>query len=372
MPTEPSKSPYSALHPVKLQTIRDAIHPDRYQRSTGRAVAWYVFDGALYLAFITGALLVQSIWLKLLFGLLAGSAIAFMFVWAHDAAHGALFQSKRVAEVMGTIFMLPSFNMYRLWAFGHNRVHHGFTSFTPIDWIWRPWTPSEYAGKRWWQKLTYRLERSPYTCALHYLLRVWWPGMVMFKADAKNKDRRSFIISKLITLGFFLSFSALAFAVAGVWGVLAAVVLPFIVFNYYIALFVFLHHTDPQVPFFSEKEEWSQSIGQLYCSTIVRCSKLSELLIHNILIHAPHHVDPRIPFYHLKGAYEDLASQYGPYIHEVRFSFRHVRGIFKQCQLYDYEAKRWMSFRSARSWINEQAMALSASSSSMVLEEAAK
>ena len=352
---------YTVLRPVKLQTIREAIRPERYRRSTGTAVAWYAFDAFLYLTAIAGALLVEAWWLKLFFGFLAGSAVAFMFVWAHDAAHGALFQSKRVAEVMGTLFMLPSLNMYRLWVFGHNRIHHGFTSLTAVDRIWRPWTPQEYRNKTVWQKVLYRLERSPYTCALHYLLRVWWPGMVRFKADAKSGDQRAFFYSKLITLLFFICFFAFAFWVAGLMGVIAAVILPFLVFNYYIALFVFLHHTHPKVPFFSEKEEWSQSIGQLYCSTIVRCSKISEYFIHNILIHAPHHVDPRIPFYHLKGAYEDLRAQYGQYMHESRFSLLEVRRIFKECKLYDYETKHWMSFRSGRSWIEQKAANIAAS-----------
>ncbi|MHB8367646.1 MAG: fatty acid desaturase, partial [Acidithiobacillus sp.] len=112
MPLTSSDADYEALRPVKLQTIREAIRPERYQRSVNIAIAWYAFDALLYLSAIAGTLLVEAWWLKLLFGFLAGSAVAFMFVWAHDAAHGALFQNKRTAEIMGTIFMLPSLNMY--------------------------------------------------------------------------------------------------------------------------------------------------------------------------------------------------------------------------------------------------------------------
>lgn len=357
-----SPKPYEqciALKSIKLQKIREAIRPERYQRRSSIALMSYVFDGMLYVLAIAGILMIHHWWAQLLLGLLAGSAVAFMFVWAHDAAHGALFENRHLAEILGTLFMLPSFNMYRLWAFGHNRVHHGFTSLTPVDWIWRPWTPQEYRRKSFWQKLTYRLERSPYTCALHYLIRVWWPGMVLFKADTKN--RRAFALSKLLTLSFFVIFSAFSWWMAGPMGFAAAVLLPFLVFNYYIALFVFLHHTHPDVPFFTEKEEWSQSIGQLYCSTVVRCSKFSEILIHNILIHAPHHVDPRIPYYQLQAAYEDLRQEYGDYIHEMRFSFRAVRNIFKACKLYDYESKKWMSYQSGRSWVEEKASELAAS-----------
>ncbi|PKY09879.1 fatty acid desaturase [Acidithiobacillus marinus] len=352
------------LKTLKIQTIRQSIRPECYQRSTPKALFTYAFDGLLYLAAIAGIWLIPYWWAQLLLGLVAGSAVAFMFVWAHDAAHGALFENRHLAEVLGTLFMLPSFNMYRLWAFGHNRVHHGFTSLSAVDWIWRPLTPQEYGQKNAWQKMIYRLERSPYTCALHYLLRVWWPGMIRFKADQKN--RRAFTLSKLLTLLFFILFSCLSWWMAGPMGFIAAVLLPFLVFNYYIALFVFLHHTHPDIPFFMEKEEWSQSIGQLYCSSVVRCSKISEKLIHNILIHAPHHVDPRIPYYHLEAAYADLRAAYGQYIHEIRFSFKEVRHIFRSCKLYDYESRQWMSFRSGRSWIEQKASALSAAANPTV------
>ena len=108
--------------------------------------------------------------------------------------------------------------------------------------------------------------------------------------------------------------SALAWRFGGgLVGVLAGVLIPFIVFNYFIALFVFLHHTHPEVPFFDNRPEWSNTIGQLYCSIVVRCSRLSELLIHNIMIHVPHHVDSKIPFYHLKQAYADLQREYGEF-----------------------------------------------------------
>jgi omega-6 fatty acid desaturase (delta-12 desaturase) len=66
------------------------------------------------------------------------------------------------------------------------------------------------------------------------------------------------------------------------------------------------------------------------------------------MIHVPHHVEPRIPFYRLKAAYRDLQKDYGPYLHEYRFRWLTVWRIFRQCKLYDFESKKWYSFREAR------------------------
>ncbi len=339
---------YQALRDIKLTTVRKAISDACYNRSVLQTFGWYAFDLALYLGLMWGVFSSDAWWAKLLFGFGAGCAVAFMFVWAHDAAHGALFKSDWTAEILGTVFMLPSLNPYRLWCHGHNRVHHGFTSFTPVDWIWRPLRPQEYAALPWYRKLIYRLERWPYTCALHYVLKVWWPGMVIYRPDAKSRERLGYSIHQVLTAGFAVALSLVAWHWGGgLLGVIAGVLIPFVVFNYFIALFVFLHHTHPEVPFFDHRSEWSNTIGQVYCSVTWRCSRLSELLIHNIMIHVPHHVDPRIPFYRLKSAYADLRRDYGEYIHEYRFRWRTVRDIFRRCQLYDFDSKTWYSFREA-------------------------
>ena len=343
---------YQALKDIKLTTVRKAISNACYDRSVLQTFGWYAFDLLLYVGLLWGVFASDAWWAKLLFGLGTGCAVAFMFVWAHDAAHGALFKSEWAAEIFGTSLMLPSLNMYRLWCHGHNRVHHGFTSYTPVDWIWRPLTPSAYAVLPWHRKFVYRFELTPFGCALHYLLKVWWPGMVMYRPEKASRERLGYSVNKLITVAFAVILSAASYRWAGgILGVIAAVVLQFIVLNYFIALFVYLHHTHPDVPFFDHRAEWSNTIGQVYCSIVWRCSKLSELLVHNIMIHIPHHVEPRIPFYRLKAAYADLQKEYGQYLHEYRFRWTTVWSIFHRCKLYDFESQTWYSFREARALV---------------------
>lgn len=333
---------------ISLREVRAKISPVCEQRSRLRTFGALGLDLALYGACIAVALAANPLWLKLLAGIGAGCCVAFLFVWAHDAAHGALFENRRSAEFFGTIAMLPSLNMYRLWSFGHNRVHHGFTSLSTMDWIWRPWTPEEYAAATPARRALYRAERTPWGCALHYLIHVWWQRMVRFNPGQTPEERTRMRNNKLLTLGFVLTFSVLAFVYGGgVAGVVSAVILPFIVFNYFIALFVYLHHTHPDIPFFVQRDQWSPAVGQLYCSTIVRFSWLMEKLTHNIMIHVPHHVNPHIPFYRLPQAYADLKQHYAHYMHEYRFSWVAMFEIFRRCKLFDYEQRRWYGYAAA-------------------------
>ena len=340
----PHPAAYTDLKSVKLAEVRAVFSPECYRRSMVRALGGLAFDAVLYGAALAGVFASGNGLARLAFGGLAGLAVAFLFVWAHDAAHGALFTSDLVAEVLGTAAMLPSLQMYRLWAYGHNKVHHGFTSYSPIDWIWRPLTPAEYQAQSRWRRGVYRLERHPATCGLHYLLRVWWSGMVRFQPGDRGRRAR-YRWTKLATLAFAGAFSALAYRYAGGWiGVAAAVVVPFLVFTYVIALVVYLHHTHPDVPFFTERREWNATTGQVACSTVVRSNRVVERLTHNILIHPPHHVDTRIPFYRLKRAYADFVPIFGDYVCEYRLGWSAVRRIFSQCQLYDFDTHTWHRF----------------------------
>ena len=334
------------LGQVKLGTVRAAFSPIVHQRSARLAYGWLAFDTVLYFAFISGALIVHLLAIRLVFGVLAGVMTASLFVWAHDAAHGALFDLTRKAEVLGTLAMLPSMQMYGLWSYGHNRVHHGFTSLSPVDWIWRPWTPGEYSTASRPARLVYRIERSLPGCGLHYFLRVWWAGMVRFHGDKNLRDRYHFGISKLITTVFAIGGGTLAWIVGRGWtATVAAILVPWVVFNYAIALIIYLHHTHPRRPFFNDRQRWNATVAQVACSTVVRGGPIYEALTHNISVHTPHHIDTRIPFYRLKEAYADLkAAGFGVDIVEYRLRWSSVHEIFKTCKLLDFDTQTWYRF----------------------------
>jgi omega-6 fatty acid desaturase (delta-12 desaturase) len=180
-------------------------------------------------------------------------------------------------------------------------------------------------------------------------VKVWWDKMLLFKpTNLQPKEKAALLLSKWVVAVFAIILAAALYIFAGVVGVIAGLIMPFLIFNYFIAFYVYLHHTHPEVTFFDERQEWNHAIGMIQCTTVIRCSRWWELLNHNILIHTPHHIDVRIPFYHLKRAYGDLQQDYHQYMHEYRFSWGEVSKIFKQCKLYDYKAKKWYGFEKIR------------------------
>ena len=83
-------------------------------------------------------------WLLVPLWLLTGLSISALFVLGHDAAHGALFRSKRLSYLLGQLAMLPGLHLYAAWVFGHNRIHHGHTVRQDMDYVWHPLLPEEY------------------------------------------------------------------------------------------------------------------------------------------------------------------------------------------------------------------------------------
>ena len=337
---------YKELVSKDIKAIRNNIDTIAYKLSSTKVIFWCIFDIIFYMISIYGVFSINNIIGKIACSILSGIAISSLFVLAHDAAHGALIKNKFIAELVGTIFMLPSLNSYRLWCYGHNRVHHGFTSFSPLDWIWRPLTINEYTNLSRYKKLLYRIERNMYGCGIHYLIKVWWQKMMFFMpTELHKKQANGLKLSKLIVAVFAVIFAIIAYKYNGFTGVFLGLILPFIVFNYVISLIVYLHHTHPSIPFFDEKHEWNQAIGVVYCTTVIKANWLIDTLTHHILIHTPHHIDMRIPFYRLKTAFEGIKKDHTEYLHEYKLTWKTMKHIFSNCKLYDYHNHKWYSFK---------------------------
>ena len=70
-----------------------------------------------------------------------------------------------------------------------------------------------------------------------------------------------------------------------------------------------------------------------------------ELLLHNIMEHTAHHVDTRIPLYHLNDAQQAVEEAFGTErVITEQFSFSGMSRVFRECQLYDYDAHQWLTF----------------------------
>ena len=126
--------------PTGLKPVLDVIPAHCYERSTARGLLLFARDVVIFAIAVWGLLSTNNPLFLVPLWLLAGISVAGLFVIGHDAAHGALFDSKRLNALVARLSMLPSLHAVEIWVFGHNRVHHGHTLQQGLDFVWHPLT----------------------------------------------------------------------------------------------------------------------------------------------------------------------------------------------------------------------------------------
>ncbi len=336
-----------------LASVIGAIPEECYENPTSRGVLWLVRDLALYAAVVWALASFDQIWALVPLWLLAGLVISALFILGHDAAHGALFKSKRLGYLLGQLAMLPSLHLYEAWVFGHNRIHHGHTTRESMDYVWHPATPGEYAAFSPLRKALHRVEWSALGAGVYYAYEIWWLRMIRFVPG--DKMRGAIRRDRIVVGGFFALFSAgvlaagfASYGTAGgaLWMWFKVVGVPFVVWNYVIGFAVYVHHISPDIPWF-KRRDWTKFRGQVDGTTVLHMPAWSNVFFHNIFLHVPHHVDMRIPFYQLPAAVDALREHLGDDLHERKYRYSEYLRATRECKLFDFERGRWYTYGEA-------------------------
>jgi omega-6 fatty acid desaturase (delta-12 desaturase) len=348
VPTDlpPSSATASAAYSIpRLREVLSAY----YRRSTALAFALLFADIALFA--IAEVLVARggSLGLQLLGGVLATAAIVRLFIIGHDACHGSLTDHDALNKTLGRIAFLPSLTPYSLWRVGHNVVHHGFNNLKGRDFVWEPLDPAEFAALSPARRAVERMYRSAFGPLPYYLVEIWWKKLYFPDKAHRPGQRAEFKWdSLLVTVFAALWIAALAvYSPTGTGATLAAIVIgflaPFLVWNWTVGFVVYLHHTHPDVVWYSDKSSWLKAQGILHGTVRYKIRPYWNVLLHNIMEHAAHHLDARIPLYRLKAAQAELARLV-PDIPVIELSMRTYWRTVRECKLFDFERRVWVRF----------------------------
>lgn len=335
-----------------LQHVLDVIPPEAYERPTWKGLAYFARDVAVYAVAVTLLIVVDNPIAVVALWIFASLAISALFVVGHDAAHGALFGSRRMNRTIGKLAMLPSWHVYEGWVLGHNRIHHTYTARQGFDFVWHPVTPAEYAALPLGKRLRHRVEWSWFGAGAYYAREVWWNKMVVGKPPARfarpiRRDR--WLVAAVVTVVaaalFALGLSWTDSIAGGAWMVVKVWVVPFLGFSFVIGSLVHIHHIGPELRWWPRRE-WTRFAGQVEATTALYASPVVEFFFHWIMVHIPHHVDVRIPMYNLPMAADAIVAN----IDEAtsgRLRFRDFVANSRACKLYDFDEGQWYTYRQA-------------------------
>ena len=224
-------------------------------RRPRRSSAW-PFQTLGYLACVALALAPLPYALNLFFGVLAGHVIAILFTVGHDACHQAFTPSVRLNRWIGRVVFIPSLHAVSLWVLGHNKIHHGSTCLRGRDYVWEPMSPADYAAASSARRWLYRLYRSRLGSLPYYVIEMWWKkNFLPIAPEARQEWRAHLFDSAFVVVAGGLHIWAIA-AIAAcldagpiVWlALVAAWLVPFLVWNWFMGLVIYAHHTHPLFP----------------------------------------------------------------------------------------------------------------------------
>jgi omega-6 fatty acid desaturase (delta-12 desaturase) len=277
-----------------------------------------------------------------------GMAIGMLFIIGHDACHNAFTASTRLNQLIGRLALLPALHSFSLWDLAHNRTHHRFNNIRGVDYVWEPMTPEEYRSAPWPRRMVYRFCRTPGGVAFYYLIHIWAPRLLLPLPGFIERMRPAYALDSALVLTFLLLQLWSVVTIGDMLdkgpceSLLVGVAMPFLVWNGFISLVIFLHHTHPAVKWYPSVAAWTSDRGALHGTVAVRFPWPFGPLVLAIMEHNAHHQAPGVPLYNLSRMQRALEEQ-GNLV-TWRFSWRAYARVCRRCKLYDYDAARWVSF----------------------------
>jgi omega-6 fatty acid desaturase (delta-12 desaturase) len=177
-----------------------------------------------------------------------------LFIVGHDACHGSFTASRTLNAWIGRVAFLPSLTPFRTWELGHNQTHHVYTNLKPLDYVWAPFSKTEFdrlPRRRHWLERAYRTAPG---VGIYYALEIWWRRLFFPRGRRYWRD-----CSLCAAYGIALSASAIALGWRA-W--LVGVVWPFVCWNWLMGWAIFEHHTHP-TPWFDDEAAWRAAGAQV-------------------------------------------------------------------------------------------------------------
>jgi len=296
--------------PFSLQDLKAAIPAECFEPSVFRSLAYFFLDVGLIAGLYGLAAYLDSWYFYPFFWLAQGTLFWSLFVVGHDCGHGSFSKSRTLNNIIGHLAHIPILVPYHGWRISH-RTHHANTGNIETDESWYPVTASKYQQMGWSEKLfrfhlpllaypLYLFKRSPNRSGSHFL-----PSSELFRPSEKG----DVITSSTLWLGMLALLGFLTYNFGWLF-LIKFYLVPYIIFVMWLDLVTFLHHTEPDIPWYFD-QDWYFLKGAL--STIDRDYGFINEIHHNIGTHVAHHIFLNMPHYHLKKATEAIKPILGDY-----------------------------------------------------------
>jgi omega-6 fatty acid desaturase (delta-12 desaturase) len=283
--------------------------------------------------------------LTLAIALFAAGSLVRIFIILHDCGHGSFFESRRLNDIVGSIFGALVFTPFFEWRHAH-AIHHATAGNLDKRGVGDVYvmTLKEYAAAPWWKRIGYRFYRNP-------LIMFGIGPLFMFviiqrfpNRKSRARERNSVWLTNLA----IVAYSALMMALIG-WQKYVVLTLLTVGLAGVAGVWLFYVQHQFEGTYWAKQEEWSYLATALQGSSYYKLPKVLQFFSGNIGLHHIHHLSPRIPNYNLQPCHDANPSLQEVPTVTLLPSFKSIK--FK---LWDEEQHRLVGFAAARKLRREQ------------------
>jgi acyl-lipid omega-6 desaturase (Delta-12 desaturase) len=342
------------------------IKSEFLERSYVKGLSLFVIDLILLVCAVSVALAAESVALRFTAAVLAGLIMSLLFLVGHDADHGSLTNNRRTNRLLGTIAFLPVLHPYNLWVLVHHHHHHRYTNLAgeDYDYVWAPYSKADFDALPKSRQILERVYRSPIGHGAYYMIEIWWKRMFFPRRRYVGGEYRKAYVSDMVVLAAFLIIEVVtivALALSGTisqpwWSALIfAIVIPHLVWNWYVGFFTLLQHNHPDIRWYDNIEEWKKESRPPGDTAHFVFPRFINFLAHGVDEHGGHHLSPNIPLYNLGKVQSFIETEHPGTMPTYRWTPSTYMKILKHCRLYDYRAQQWLDFDGCPSQRSEAA-----------------
>ncbi|CAM9496096.1 unnamed protein product [Phaeothamnion confervicola] len=311
----PPQFDIGAEPPFTLKDIRDAIPAKCFKKDAWRSVSYLFRDLAVVAGLAVGAGMLNNPLVWPLYWAAQGTMFWALFVVGHDCGHGSFSNSKRLNDIIGHLCHASILVPYHGWRISH-RTHHANHGNIETDESWVPMTKSAVEETDWTGKMA-RFNPIVMLLAYPFYLFLRTPGESGSHFDPKCD---LFVDSEAgdvkTSARWYAGMLAVLAAVGAKFGFLFLAkmyLVPYAINVMWLDLVTYLHHTDPEVPWY-RGSAWNYMRGGI--STRDRDYGIINNIHHDIGTHVVHHLFPQIPHYNLCEATKAVKPVLGEYYKE--------------------------------------------------------
>jgi omega-6 fatty acid desaturase (delta-12 desaturase) len=292
----------------------------------------------------SGALFAASLFeafgpLRWVFAIVQGLVIVRVFIFFHDALHGAIFRKDKLGHALMSIYGVFVLTPVIVWKDSHN-YHHAHTSKLVGSSIgsYPIVTKRMYAMMTPTQRLMYRFIRHWATILFGYVF-MFLIGMVI---QPLVKQPKRYWSAALVLVGHYAILAALVMTMGWETAIVAYLAPVFVACAAGSYLF-YAQHTFEGVEL-RDRRGWEYTAAALRSSSMMDMSPLMHWFTGNIGYHHVHHLNSMIPFYRLPEAMDAIPELQSP--RRTSLALREIWHCLN-IHVWDPAQQRMISFREA-------------------------